>query len=323
MDDMTVRTPTQSELATFQVMANMDFVDLHRPKPRSENILPRVEEDIYPDEAATEVPPPSPPREPTPVLTPRNITPPPSPLTPKVTPKVTPPAPNPFEPLYAKAKQMSDIEIMTEKEGLLMELQMMEKQGLLKLPRAYSMEDSLEELQFQVDRANSNYSAMQAVDLAKTGIRVGSTALEMLMKRLGINVLEGFSNNLCKDMNKFTKPLTKMYRKYWRRGGITNPETELLMIVLGSLAMTVVQNKNLTGMMGGLGGLAGLSGMMPQAPQPPPAPVKLRPPVVNMAPSWQPEPVPPEIFEKPSKTITIGTPSTATKRKPKETPLEL
>ena len=114
-----------------------------------------------------------------------------------------------------------------------------------------------------------------------------------------------------------------MYRKYWRRGGITNPETELLMIVLGSLAMTVVQNKNLTGMMGGLGGLAGLSGMMPQASQPPPAPVKLRPPVVNMAPSWQPEPVPPEIFEKPSKTITIGTPSTATKRKPKETPLEL
>ena len=66
------------------------------------------------------------------------------------------------------------------------------------------------------------------------------------MKKFGINVVDGFSNNLCKDMSKFNKPLTKMYRKYWRRG-TSSPEMELAMIVFGALAMTVMGNKGLMG----------------------------------------------------------------------------
>ena len=274
MDNISVHTPTKSELNTFKVMANLEFVDLKRPPPTSSNLAPVPESfDIFPDEAArsrsdsldrsvtpVRSPPRSPPRS---VHTParsvsaeskRSAVSSKASKTSKTSRRSSSskkgwrvPASSAADPFWEQAKKMTNAEIVAEKEGLLMELQMLEKQGIYKPTRLYSMSDTIEELQFQVDRANSNYGAQQAVDFAKTGIRVGSTLLEMLFKWLNINALDNFSGNLCKDMNKFNRPLTRMYRKYWRRGGISSPETELLMIVLGSMAMTVVQNKNLGG----------------------------------------------------------------------------
>lgn len=138
------------------------------------------------------------------------------------------------------------MEASIEKEALLYELELMEKQGLIKLHRNLDMNNTLEEIQYQYDRTNMIVSTQQTVDWAKTGIKMGSSILEALMKKFGISVVEGFSNNLCKDMNKFNKPLTKMYRKYWRRG-TSSPEMELAMIVFGALAMTVMGNKGLMG----------------------------------------------------------------------------
>ena len=339
-DRMSVNTPTRSEMDTFRVMANSEYVDLKKPAPTSVSFHPIVEEDehsvapenddadIYPDEAAkpdlqlpyfpvkedfvdedgnllkeyqqerTNTTPveeddedneePEKPQETSSSSSNNNST-----------PKKEP------DFYFTQAKKLTDAEIVLEKEGLLLELQMMEKQGIVKLSRQFSMSDTLEELQFQVDRANSTYSTIQAVDLAKTGIRVGSTALEMLLKKLGIVALDGFSNNLCKDMNKFSRPLTKMYRKYWRRGGITSPETELMMILFGSMAMTVVQNKNL----GGVGNL--VSGMLGTANKFIP-PVASQPsfsmPATNTASSYTPATEPPKINLKPP---TIPAPSWA------------
>lgn len=145
-----------------------------------------------------------------------------------------------------RAAQEAAMEASIEKEALLYELELMEKQGLIKLHRNLDMNNTLEEIQYQYDRTNMIVSTQQTVDWAKTGIKMGSSILEALMKKFGISVVEGFSNNLCKDMNKFNKPLTKMYRKYWRRG-TSSPEMELAMIVFGALAMTVMGNKGLMG----------------------------------------------------------------------------
>lgn len=139
-----------------------------------------------------------------------------------------------------------EADVVLEKEALLYEIEMMEKQGLIKLHRELTMADSLDVIQYQYDRANMIVSTQQTVDWAKSGIKIGSNLLEMLMKKFGLNIVDGFSNNLCKDMSKFNKPLTKMYRKYWRRG-TSSPESELAMIVFGALAVTVMANKGLTG----------------------------------------------------------------------------
>jgi hypothetical protein len=147
------------------------------------------------------------------------------------------------------------------------------------------MADSLESIQYQYDRANMIVSTQQTVEWAKTGIKMGSGLLETVVKKFGLSIVDGFSNNLCKDMNKFNQPLTKMYRKYWRRGS-SSPETELGMIVFGALAMTVMGNKGLMG-----GPKASEPFTRPQVPQVPQAsqpaqPSALRPPNSAKMPDW-------------------------------------
>jgi hypothetical protein len=133
------------------------------------------------------------------------------------------------------------------------------------------MKDKLEEIQFQYDKVQSEINTSQGVEMVKSGIKMGSVFLEFGLKKLGIPLVEGFSTNLNKDSNKFNRPLTKLYKKYWRKGS-SSPEMELAMIVLGSLAWTMIQNK-----MQGVGNnkdtVPNLSHLTP--PPPPPMPPKV------------------------------------------------
>jgi len=172
-------------------------------------------------------------------------------------------------------------DVSLEKEALLYELDIMEKQGTLTLHRKLTMNDSLEAIQYQYDRANMIASTQQSVEWAKTALKMGSTVLEAVLKRFGVSVVDGFSNNLCKDMNRFNKPLTKMYRKYWRRG-TSSPEMELAMIVVGALVMTVVGNKGLLGSF--LGGGPAKSTEATPAPKPAEVSTMKPPSVGNLVP---------------------------------------
>ena len=134
MDASSVHTPTPTELNMFKVMANLEFVDLKKPSPTS-HILAPVEEvaDIFPNEVILEEDfqrPETPPRLPTPLRTPVV-----SPKEPRENQEddYRPPPPEPrFDPFVEKAKELSNAEIVAEKEGLLLELQMLEKQGIFK-----------------------------------------------------------------------------------------------------------------------------------------------------------------------------------------------
>jgi hypothetical protein len=233
------RTPTKSEINTFKVLSNLDFTDLRKPEPtkwspESESVQEeKAEEPVIVNQRIS-----------TPIaslpITPESSLPPspvPRPLTPM---KVV----EEESPELKEAKKMSEVDITLEKEALLYELEIMEKQGSIKLHRQLTISDDLDTIQYQYDRANMIISTQQTVEWAKTGIRMGSGLIETFAKKFGVTMVDGFSNNLCKDMNKFNKPLTKMYRKYWRRGS-SSPETELAMIVFGALAMTVLANRGL------------------------------------------------------------------------------
>jgi hypothetical protein len=246
------RTPTRSEINTFKVLSNLDFTDLRKPEPLkwSPDDPPMPEEAKLPTPKVTpKVTPKATPTGTPLIVSHKMITPVPSlPITPQSS---TPPSPvlRPMTPIpetkeHVEAKKMSEIDITLEKEALLYELEIMEKQGSIKLHRQLTISDDLDTIQYQYDRANMIISTQQTVEWAKTGIRMGSGLIETFAKKFGVSMIDGFSNNLCKDMNKFNKPLTKMYRKYWRRGS-SSPETELAMIVFGALAMTVLANRGL------------------------------------------------------------------------------
>jgi hypothetical protein len=238
-----LNTPTASELATFEVLANREFVNMNRPPLGGEPVeeeddigLDNFEEDEYEEDDA----PPS-----TNVRVEEEERTPDVPLeTPERPEQRQEPRmerPERQDPRPEKKAYDTKTEIDVEKEALLVEIYAMEKQGV-KLVRQLSMADSLEEIQFQYDRMMSEQNAIQMVDIAKQGIKMGSGMLEMSMKKMGIQVVDGYHKNLCADMGKFNRPLGRLYKKYWRRGGMS-PEAELAMIVFGSLAWTVVQNK--------------------------------------------------------------------------------
>ena len=290
-----VHTPTKSEIATFQVLANMDFVNLDRVpdnnyvEEQHEDVDIRVVdvEDEIPEENVYKIP--------TPLPSPRTN------LPPKVVESPLPPSPlptaeqtrenSPSPPLHRtknKYKESNDAEIEAEKEGLLNELRGLERSTGAKPVRPLTMDDSLEEIQFQYDRIQAEINASQMVDFAKSAIKMGSGMAEMLMKKAGVKVIDGYHTNLCKDMNKFNRPLGRLYKKYWRRGGLS-PEAELGMIVLGSLAWTVVQNK-----MGSTSAAFGGNESEASA-APAPRPSQMKPPQMsslNIPPSWSSAPAP-------------------------------
>jgi hypothetical protein len=165
------------------------------------------------------------------------------------------------------------LEIESEKEALLQELSFLESQGSYVPIKRLTMKDKLEEIQFQYDKCQNEINTSQGVEMVKSGIKMGSVVLEFGLKKLGIPLVEGFSTNLNKDSNKFNRPLTKLYKKYWRRGS-SSPEMELAMIILGSLAWTMIQNK-----MQGVGNKDTVPNLSHLNSPPPPPPM---PPKVNL-----------------------------------------
>lgn len=265
-----VHTPTQSEFATFEILANREYTNMSRKKPKRKDLNLRgsfpvdvVEEEQEQDEQADEedlgsekekeeeeeeeeeiAPPPqekekeenenfqdsqsqprSPPESPTKFVEP-------PPTVKNVAPSKT-----------AKKQYLESVESerRDEKEGLLTELLSLAESGQCKLVRTLTMKDSLEEISFQYDRCQSEIEARRMVNLAKSSIDVGAGLLEMVAKNFGFPLLDGYHKSLCSDMNRFDRPLTKIYKKYWRRGA-QKPEMELAMIVIGSFGWTVMSN---------------------------------------------------------------------------------
>jgi len=265
-------THTKSELDTFQVLSNQNFVDFKKDKPNSKNLggSPRydkepLEEEYEYDEmlhvpATTDLPLPLPRTPPKTVRDEREFD--------EFVDwggqereqhqefhqNKTTAGPQLSHEHKDKDKDGDDVksyiskdsevehEIEYEKQALLEELRNLERQGEFKPVKELTMKDTLEEIQFQYDRVQNEISTAQGVQFAISGIKMGSSLLETLLKKFGFNLVDGFSNNLCKDPSKFNRPVTKLYKRYWRKGSMS-PEAELSMIVLGSLAWTMLQNK--------------------------------------------------------------------------------
>jgi len=243
---------------------------------------------------------------------------------------------------YTASEENEDYEVLAEKEALLQELRGLEKNNGIKLTREWDVEKhTLDELQFEFDRIQSEQQATQVVDYAKTGIKFGVAGIEFALKRAGLESVDGWYNNSCKDMNKYNRPLGRLYKKYWRKSQMS-PITELGFLLVGSLGWTVVQNK--LGMKGGasgspLGGLGSLGSMFgatatanaasstggtnPSAFEPPPRPPatpggqQMRPPGSGPAvkgPSWTssgPVPAPAPATATAPVSVPVPTPTPA------------
>lgn len=331
---------SKTELATFQVLSNLEYVDWSRTSKLQE---PKIEVQELLDEESIPPPTPSPKMQEEKPRT-RTPTPPPVPrresissyassvssakaATKPLPRSVSPPQffpeaksafvppPMPHRPMpkprkYSAQEENEDYEVLAEKEALLQELNNLEKSSGVKLTRQWDVDKhTLDELQFEFDRIQSEQQATQVVDYAKTGIKFGVAGIEFALKKAGLESVDGWYNNSCKDMNKYNRPLGRLYKKYWRKSQMS-PITELGFLLVGSLGWTVVQNKLGMKGSGGLGSLGSMfgaaatanaassssaSGTNPSAFEPPPRPPatpggqQMRPPGSNptfKGPSW-------------------------------------
>lgn len=185
---------------------------------------------------------------------------------------------------YTPTEENEDYEIKAEKEAILNEiLGYARPPHSFKLTREWSVEgNTLDELQFELDRINSELSATGIIDMAKSGIKFGVSGIEMFLKQQGLDAADGWYNNSCKDMSKFNRPLTRLYKKYWRNTQLS-PMMELGYLLGGSLAWTIAENK------------MGFRKSQAAAPQAAAADIpraagfeapKMRPPSNNFAPKW-------------------------------------
>ena len=145
---------------------------------------------------------------------------------------------------YSAAEENDDYEIKAEKEGLLHELHTFSRPPHnIKMTREWDINvHTLDELQYELDRINSEMSANGIVDMAKSGIKFGVSGLEMFLKQQGIDSVDGWYNNSCKDMSKFNRPLLRLYKKYWRNTNLS-PMMELGYLLAGGLVWTIAENK--------------------------------------------------------------------------------
>ncbi len=132
------------------------------------------------------------------------------------------------------------------KQRLLIEVADLEQKGY-KFPRRPTLEDTVEEIQFEIDHGNSAMEMKQAVNFIRDGIPLVYNVLEMANNKWGPFLpIQGFTDELLEKMNKdpqrYNYVLERMYRRYWRKGSMT-PAMEFVWVFIAPFFLYVARKK--------------------------------------------------------------------------------
>lgn len=153
-------------------------------------------------------------------------------------PSAQPASQEPFDynPSQGKMDQAFDGEdLEMEKQAVLMEIDDLRRQGL-GISKNFTMDDSLESMQFEVRRHLAHLDEVRMVGMLTEMFKLALTGLEMGSKKFKLLDLDGYSAEVTSDMSRFTPSLTRLYRKYYRKA-VWSPEAELGFALCSSVAM--------------------------------------------------------------------------------------
>ena len=135
-----------------------------------------------------------------------------------------------------------------EKTKYLLQLEKLRLQGT-RLTRVYTMDDSLADIRFEYDSHQANHEAVECINNMKEYMKWGFLGVEGLSFKFGLLKLNGWSNYMSEkeNMDKFNRPLERVYHRYWRQ---SQPSIayDFLMTIVGSMIMFHVQNSYFGGM---------------------------------------------------------------------------
>ncbi len=133
-------------------------------------------------------------------------------------------------------------DVTMEKQASLLELQRLRQQGV-NLSKNFTMEDSLQSMQFEIRRHVMEMQEGRTLGLMRDGMSLFFTGLEMANQKFGpVLDLNGWAAEVCKDKARFDPALARLYRKYYRRSQMS-AEMELMMAVGASAVMYHMSRK--------------------------------------------------------------------------------
>lgn len=124
-----------------------------------------------------------------------------------------------------------------QKRTVLLDLQQLSMQNGVTLTKEWSMEDRLEDMLLEMRRHSLALDEKSNVNMMRDGMRLLISGMEMVNTKMGLLDLEGWSTEVCRDLNKHDADLARIYRKYWRRGSSNSPEASLALSIFGSMGM--------------------------------------------------------------------------------------
>ena len=143
------------------------------------------------------------------------------------------------------------------KRTLLLDLQALAIQGMTPT-KTYTMESRTEDIMLEIRRLTLAMDEASNVGMMRDGLRLFVTGIEMVNNRIGLLDLEGWSADVCRDMNKFDPNLSRIYRRWWKRSTSSSPELDVCLSLVGSMGfhhMKRTMSKQLIS--GGRNGFAG------------------------------------------------------------------
>jgi hypothetical protein len=151
-------------------------------------------------------------------------------------------------PATSHARPQDTEENELSKRTVLLDLQQLSKQHGVVLTKDWSMEDRLEDMLLEMRRHSLALDEQSNVNMMRDAMRLMVTGVEMINNKMGLLDLDGWSTEVCKDLNKHDANLARIYRKYWRRGVGHSPEASIALSFIGSMGMHHVKrtmSKNL------------------------------------------------------------------------------
>jgi len=129
-----------------------------------------------------------------------------------------------------------------EKQGYIIELANMSQKGI-PISRHFTMQDSVAEMEFEIEKQNNNTTTRQHVVFMRDMMKIGINGLEIANSRFGPFLsIDGWAESVTSDMTKYEPPLEKLYRRYYRRSQMS-PVMELAWLLVGSMAAFHFKNK--------------------------------------------------------------------------------
>ena len=131
---------------------------------------------------------------------------------------------------------MSEEDLMIEKQSVLMDLDRLRAQGIT-ITRNYTLDDDLTTMQWEVRRHMLMIDEMNSISFMKDAMRLAFSGIEALNAKANLLELDGWGASASQELtgHKYDSALSKLYKKYWRRGSGSSPELQLALGVVGSM----------------------------------------------------------------------------------------